>query len=157
MDDDTINIQIINNIHKELSASSCTLFHKSNFSPKTKRNKNIYKYRNYLTNKDKLPNNKKSVNGKNNIKSRNNNSKNSYLLNNNIKLPDSSYRNNLSNIFCKNNYYTNKENPTNKTKDDKNNKIFSNIKYIFDNYNFHNNSLILNQHNNPPKSATKNI
>ena len=156
MDDDTINIQIINNIHKELSASISTLFNKSKFSPKTKRNKNIYKYKNYHTNKDKLSNNKKAVNGKNNIKSRNNTFINSYVLNNNIKLQESSYRNNTNNIFCKNNYYTNKEKSSNKKKDDKINKAFSNIKYIFDNYNFHNNSLILNKHNNPPKSATKN-
>ena len=156
MDDDTINIQIINNIHKELSASISTLLNKSKFSPKTKRNKNIYKYKNYHTNKDKLSNNKKAVNGKNNIKSRNNTFINSYGLNNNIKLQESSYRNNTNNIFCKNNYYTNKEKSSNKKKDDKINKAFSNIKYIFDNYNFHNNSLILNKHNNPPKSATKN-
>ena len=147
--DDSISIQIINNIHKELSASTNILFNKSKISCKTRRDRNIFKYANYQTYKDNSSHKKETINGKKNkafIKSRNNNNYNTNILNNNIKFSDKYFENSDNKNFYKNNY-TVKEKYSCKCKEDINNKTFSNIKYIFENYNFKNNSIISKQYN----------
>ena len=129
--DDSINIQIINKIHKELSKSLNHLLIKSNLQ-KNKRNKIISKNKEHKFKNFNNINNKENLNGNNYIKNRNKKFSN-FLINNN-KFSDGK-------LITKYDYFFDKENSLYTTRDnlkiskkEENNKKISNIKYIFDNY-----------------------
>ena len=142
--DDSINIQIINKIHKELSKSLNHLLIKSNLQ-KNKRNKIISKNKKHKFKNFNNINNKENLNGNNYIKNRNKKFSN-FLINNN-KFSDGK-------LITKYDYFFDKENSLYTTRDnlkiskkEENNKKISNIRYIFDNYYLTDNKIIIKKNN----------